>query len=72
LAHLIDHLQPAIETWMDDLGNPRMTPQLRQRMIEGTQQAKEGQSFESLLRDRDRHLIDILKSLEDKQEGAAD
>ncbi|ETF01234.1 3-hydroxybutyryl-CoA dehydrogenase [Advenella kashmirensis W13003] len=72
LAHLIDHLQPAIESWMDDLGNPRMTPQLRQRMIEGTQQAKEGQSFEALLRKRDRHLIDILKSLDDTQEGAAD
>ncbi|AFK61921.1 3-hydroxyacyl-CoA dehydrogenase, C-terminal domain-containing protein 3 [Advenella kashmirensis WT001] len=34
LAHLIDHLQPAIESWMDDLGNPRMTPELRARMVQ--------------------------------------
>ncbi len=66
LAHLIDHLQPAIETWMDDLGNPRMTPELRERMVQGTQQAREDKSFESLLRYRDRHLIDILKSLDKK------
>src|SRR5690606_39394781 len=55
LAHLIDHLQPAIETWMDDLGNPRMTPELRERMVQGTQQARENKSFESLLRYRDSH-----------------
>lgn len=67
LAHLIDHLQPAIESWMDDLGNPRMTPQLRARMVQGTQQAREDKSFESLLRYRDSHLIDILKSLDKKQ-----
>ncbi|MGO1766999.1 MAG: 3-hydroxyacyl-CoA dehydrogenase NAD-binding domain-containing protein, partial [Advenella sp.] len=66
LAHLIDHLQPAIETWMDDLGNPRMTPQLRERMVQGTQQGRQDQSFESLLRYRDSHLIDILKSLDEK------
>jgi len=66
LAHLIDHLQPAIETWMDDLGNPRMTPELRERMVQGTQQAREDKSFESLLRYRDSHLIDILKSLDKK------
>lgn len=66
LAHLIDHLQPAIESWMDDLGNPRMTPELRERMVQGTQQAREDKSFESLLRYRDSHLIDILKSLEKK------
>ncbi len=67
LAHLIDHLQPAIETWMDDLGNPRMTPELRERMVQGTKQAREDKSFESLLRYRDSHLIDILKSLDKKQ-----
>jgi 3-hydroxyacyl-CoA dehydrogenase len=66
LAHLIDHLQPAIETWMDDLGNPRMTPELRERMVQGTKQAREDKSFESLLRYRDSHLIDILKSLDKK------
>jgi 3-hydroxyacyl-CoA dehydrogenase len=66
LAHLIDHLQPALETWMDDLGNPRMTPELRERMIQGTQQAREDKSFESLLRYRDSHLIDILNSLDKK------
>ncbi|HBP29146.1 MAG: 3-hydroxyacyl-CoA dehydrogenase NAD-binding domain-containing protein [Advenella sp.] len=66
LAHLIDHLQPAIETWMDDLGNPRMTPELRERMVQGTQQARQDKSFESLLRYRDSHLIDILKSLDKK------
>ncbi|MHC8946203.1 3-hydroxyacyl-CoA dehydrogenase NAD-binding domain-containing protein [Advenella incenata] len=66
LAHLIDHLQPAIETWMDDLGNPRMTPELRECMVQGTKQAREDKSFESLLRYRDSHLIDILKSLDKK------
>lgn len=66
LAHLIDHLQPALENWMDDLGNPRMTPELRERMIEGAKQAREGQSFEDLLRYRDSHLIDILRSLDSK------
>jgi len=71
LAHLIDHLQPAIETWMDDLGNPRMTPELRERMVQGTQQARENKSFESLLRYRDSHLIDILKSLDKKQSDDA-
>lgn len=63
LAHLIDHLQPAMESWMDDLGNPRMTPELRERMVEGALQARNGKSIEELQRYRDDHLVEILKSI---------
>ena len=63
LSHLIDHLQPAMETWMADLGNPVMTPALKARMVDGTQAAKDGQSFEQLLRYRDSKLIEILNAL---------
>ncbi len=63
LAHLIDHLQPAMESWMDDLGNPRMTPELRERMIEGALQARNGKSIEELQRYRDDRLVEILKSI---------
>ncbi len=63
LAHLIDHLQPAMESWMDDLGNPRMTPELRERMIEGALQARNGKSVEELQRYRDDRLVKILKSI---------
>jgi len=61
MAHFMSHLGPAVQTWMDDLGAPRLTPPVQQLIIDGVTQEAGSRTIGDLQRWRDRKLIDILK-----------
>jgi carnitine 3-dehydrogenase len=61
MAHFMDHLAPAVQTWMDDLGATRLTPQVQQEIVAGVAEEAGSRSIADLQRWRDRKLIDILK-----------
>jgi 3-hydroxyacyl-CoA dehydrogenase len=61
MAHFMSHIGPAIQTWMDDLGAPKLTPQTQKRIIDGVAEEAAGRSIADLQRWRDRKLIEILK-----------
>jgi 3-hydroxyacyl-CoA dehydrogenase len=61
MTHFMDHLAAANQEWMDDLGNPKLTPHVQKTIIDGVAQEAGSRSIADLQRWRDRKLIDILK-----------
>jgi len=61
MAHFMSHIGPAIQGWMDDLGQTRLTPEVQKAIIDGVTAEAAGRSMADLQRWRDRKLIEILK-----------
>jgi len=66
MPHFMSHIGPAIQSWMDDLGETRLTPDVQRQIIDGVVEEAGARSIADLQRWRDRKLIEILKvSVED-------
>jgi 3-hydroxyacyl-CoA dehydrogenase len=61
MAHFMSHIGPAIQGWMDDLAQTRLTPEVQKAIIDGVTAEAAGRSMADLQRWRDRKLIEILK-----------
>lgn len=61
MTHFMSHIGPAIQGWMDDLGQTRLTPEVQKAIINGVTEEAAGRSMADLQRWRDRKLIEILK-----------
>jgi 3-hydroxyacyl-CoA dehydrogenase len=61
MAHFMSHIGPAMQGWMDDLGQTRLTPEVQKAIIKGVTEEAAGRSMADLQRWRDRKLIEILK-----------
>jgi len=60
MTHFMNHLAPALQSWIDDLGNPRILD-YKQVIIDGVTEEAGSRSIADLQKWRDRKLIDILK-----------
>ncbi len=64
MAHMLDHFGAALlEPWTR-LAAPALTPELRQRMIDGCEREAAGRSVADLERFRDDFLAELLQLLE--------
>jgi carnitine 3-dehydrogenase len=64
MAHMLDHFGPALlEPWTR-LQAPPLTPQLRDRMVEGCAREADGRSVADLERQRDEFLAALLELVE--------
>jgi len=61
MKHYLDHLGPANQSWMDDLGAPRLDAKTQKAIIDGVTDEAAGRSMDDLRRWRDRKLIEILR-----------
>jgi 3-hydroxyacyl-CoA dehydrogenase len=61
MTNFMHHLVPAMETWIADLGDPKFTPDVRKKIIDGVADEAAGRTIGDLQKWRDRKLIDILK-----------
>jgi 3-hydroxyacyl-CoA dehydrogenase len=62
MKHFMSHLAAGpVQSWMDDLGAPRMTPEVQQTITDGVLEEAGARSITDLAKWRDRKLIDILK-----------
>jgi len=61
MTHFMAHLAPPMQSWIEDLGNPRLTPQVQQLIIDGVAEEAAGRSVAELRRWRDEKLVEILK-----------
>jgi 3-hydroxyacyl-CoA dehydrogenase len=61
MTHFMDHLAPAVQSWMDDLGSTRLTPEVQQTIIKGVAAEAGSRTIADLQKWRDRKLIDILR-----------
>lgn len=60
IAHVLEHLGPAIESWWDDLGTPRMTPELVARVVQGTRESLADRAAPEIAAARDRAMLDLF------------
>jgi carnitine 3-dehydrogenase len=63
MAHMLDHFGPALEEPWTRLAAPPLTPELRDRMVEGCAAEAAGRSVAELIRERDAKLVALLKAL---------
>jgi carnitine 3-dehydrogenase len=60
MTHFLDQLGPPLESWWDDLGSPRLTPEVRAALTEGVAAEAGGRDIAALAAERDRFLVDLL------------
>jgi len=63
LRHLLDHIGPAMEDWWETLGQPTLTPELKDQLVEGVTEEAAGRSIADLAAERDAALIALLRLL---------
>jgi len=57
----MDHLMPPLEGMMKALGTPNITPELKQKVINGVMHEAAGRSVDQLAQEENRVLIGLLK-----------
>jgi 3-hydroxyacyl-CoA dehydrogenase len=63
MKYFIDHFGPHIgENW-ENLGNPKITPEIQRELIDGTAREASGRDYRSLVDWRDRCLVGILEAI---------
>jgi carnitine 3-dehydrogenase len=61
IKHFMDHLMTPLEGMMKALGIPNITPELKQKVIEGVMREAAGRSVDQLAQEENRVLIGLLK-----------
>ncbi|BBK38753.1 L-carnitine dehydrogenase [Allostella sp. ATCC 35155] len=69
MPHFLDHLGEFMETRWEELGRPKLTPEVRRRLVEGVAEEAAGRSIPDLARDRDTKLVAILEALQKATSG---
>ena len=64
MPHFLSHLGDFMETRWQELGSPRLTPEVRRQLIEGVAEEAAGRTIPDLARDRDAKLVAILEALQ--------
>ncbi len=62
MAHTLEHLGPPAQVWMDDLGAPRLTPELAALLVDGVDAELDGIDQAAMVADRDALLVDLLQA----------
>ena len=60
MPHFLAQLGPPLESWWDDLGAPRLTPEVGRALIEGVVAEADGRGIDELATARDKFLVDLL------------
>ncbi|MGQ4596812.1 3-hydroxyacyl-CoA dehydrogenase NAD-binding domain-containing protein [Nocardia sp. R6R-6] len=61
MAHVLEHLGPPAQAWMDDLGAPQLTPELAARLVCGVDDELAEIDQESMVAQRDELLVELLE-----------
>lgn len=61
LAHVLEHLGPPTQAFMDDLGAPQLTPRLAELLVRGVDDELSGIDQRQLVADRDALLVELLE-----------
>src|SRR4029077_9899725 len=61
IQHFMEHLMTPLEGMMKTLGTPNITPELKQKVINGVMRDAAGRSVDQLAQEENRVLIGLLK-----------
>ncbi len=67
MAHNLDHFGPALKLPWTRLEAPELTPELRQRMVDGCAREAAGRDFAVLAEARDRALASVLRAVQESR-----
>jgi len=70
LEGFLDHFGPGLEREWERLGKPRMTPELRRRIVAGVADEIGGRDIDTLAGKRDACLVALLEALDGRRPGA--
>jgi hypothetical protein len=62
MRHLLDHLGGPIESWWDDLGTPVLTPELKQKVVDGIDAELANRSDTQITTERDELILAMLRA----------
>jgi 3-hydroxyacyl-CoA dehydrogenase len=65
IQHFMDHLMPPLEGMMKALGTPNITPELKQKVINGVMREAAGRPVDQLAQEENRVLVGLLKLREE-------
>jgi 3-hydroxyacyl-CoA dehydrogenase len=60
IQHFMDHLMPRMVAGWSGLGNPELTPELAQQIVNGVLEEADGRSIEELAAERDEMLFGLM------------
>jgi carnitine 3-dehydrogenase len=63
MAHFMEHLAGPTQSWWDDLGTPRLTPEVQQTIIAGVLEETGNRPIAELARERDAAIVNIRTAL---------
>lgn len=69
MAHNLDHFGPSLKSPWTRLEAPELTQELRDRMVEGCEQAADGRSVAELVAQRDQAVIAVMRAVEGVRGG---
>jgi 3-hydroxyacyl-CoA dehydrogenase len=59
IAHVLEHLGPPMEAWWGELGDPKLTPELSQKVVSGVADELAGTDVAAIIAERDA-LLNLL------------
>jgi 3-hydroxyacyl-CoA dehydrogenase len=65
IRHYLEHLGPSQERRWQDLGQPVLSPELKEKLVEGVEAVADGRSVEELEAERDAALLALLRARAD-------
>jgi 3-hydroxyacyl-CoA dehydrogenase len=66
IKHFMEHLMPGLTGMFKALGNPNVTPELKQKVVEGVMREAGGQSVDELAQAENEIIIGLLRSRAEK------
>jgi 3-hydroxybutyryl-CoA dehydrogenase len=62
LSVFCERYSTSFHRWWDDLGAPRLTPEIAAKLVRGVAHEERGRSFDSIADERDRLIVAMLKA----------
>ena len=69
MAHMLDHFGPSLKSPWTRLEAPELTAELRDRMVDGCEEAADGRSIPKLVADRDKAIIAVMRAVNEVREA---
>ncbi|UTW13120.1 3-hydroxyacyl-CoA dehydrogenase NAD-binding domain-containing protein [Marinobacterium rhizophilum] len=63
LGVFCERFGPSFHRWWDDLGDPRLTPEVIEKLLTGVQAQENGRSFDDLAAERDRKIVEASRAM---------
>ncbi|GAA2362604.1 3-hydroxyacyl-CoA dehydrogenase NAD-binding domain-containing protein [Saccharopolyspora halophila] len=69
MSHMLDHFGPSLKAPWTRLEAPELTDDLRDRMVQGCEEASGGTPVAELVADRDRAVIEVMRAVDKIKES---